>query len=137
MRPHSYTVENVGRVFKHSKKKISWSVQVRNDVYDVAIFWSRYTSKLRIFVNQEKKVEALHYGKYLSKYQVSIGTVPVTVVQANAWDFDILVNQKSMLQTLRQTPAAVKGEENSDTQPTKPETQSKAPVPCQDLLGIE
>ena len=76
-------VQNLGRLFSHSKRKIVWNLQVEDTMHCVEIVHSRYTSKFRLFVNGMKVIDQVYYGKYQSQLAFEVAGVP-GLVQATS-----------------------------------------------------
>ena len=85
----SSCVQNVGKLFSHSKRKIVWNLQVQNVDHCVELVYSRYSSKFRLFVNGTKVIDQVYYGKYQSQLVFEVAGVPGFVQPTGAGCYNL------------------------------------------------
>ena len=104
--PQLYAADHARRLFKREKVNHRWEIQLGTTLHVLVIELDKHSSQLRVSVDGRPQVDALYYGKYLSKYTVWLGSVAACILPANEGEFDVMISNESCLALFRSHQSA-------------------------------
>ena len=82
----------MGKLFRHSKLKVSWEFQVDTSSHCVELVYSRYSSKLRLFVDGNSNFDGLYYGKYQTPLKFELNGRPTVIEPTGSGSFSLVIH---------------------------------------------
>jgi hypothetical protein len=131
--PLSFETHSVGKIIKRSKKRYTWKILLDGLDYNVDMYYSKVSSKVKVFVNNElaldaRAVESQSYKFYIRYRPLVISQVP--------GGFDLSYGSKSSQMALKSQTAAF---ENPKAVQEQPKSFLRRSLPCalpQDIPAV-